>query len=129
MVGEKVLVLGGGNVALDCARVARRLGAKEVAVACLEPLDGMVAAPEEIEQGEEEGMVFHPSRSFVRIVGGEDGIQGVECLEVASFSFDEEGGVQIETVEGTEHVLPADTVIFAVGQRPEIPDRVSDGHE
>jgi NADPH-dependent glutamate synthase beta subunit-like oxidoreductase len=121
-VGERVLVLGGGNVALDCARVVRRLGSKEVAVVCLEPRDAMPAAPEEIEQGGEEGIVFHPSRSLVRIVGNQGKIKGAECVDVASFSFDEDGGVQVETVEGTEHVLQADTVVFAVGQRPEIPD-------
>ena len=121
-VGERVLVLGGGNVALDCARVARRLGAKGVAVACLESRETMPAAPEEIAQGGEEGIVFHPSQAFTRIIEEDGRIAGVECADVASFEFDEEGGARIESVGGTEHVLPADTVIFAVGQRPEIPD-------
>jgi formate dehydrogenase (NADP+) beta subunit len=121
-VGERILVLGGGNVALDCARTALRLGGKEVAVACLESRETMPAAPEEIEQGEEEGIVFHPSQAFNRILVNEGRIAGVECVDVASFEFDEEGRVHIESVAGTEHVLPAETVIFAVGQRPEIPD-------
>ncbi len=122
-VGKRVLVLGGGNVAFDCARVARRLGAEEVHLSCLESREKMVASAEEIAQGEEEGIVIHPSRTFTRIVTEKGRITGVECLGVDSFEFDEEGRVQISVVEGSEHVLPADMVIFAIGQRPEIPDR------
>jgi len=121
--GEKVLVLGGGNVAFDCARVARRLGALNVQIACLEARTAMPAAPEEIEQGEEEGVVIHPSRTFMRIVNENGHITGVACLEVASFEFDEDGHPEMDVVEGSEHILPADTVIFAVGQRPDIPEQ------
>ncbi|HUL28854.1 MAG TPA: FAD-dependent oxidoreductase, partial [Thermodesulfobacteriota bacterium] len=120
-VGKKVVVLGGGNVAFDCGRVARRLGADEVHLACLESREKMVATPEEISQGEEEGIVIHPSRTFTRILASNGRMMGVECLNVNSFEFDEEGRVQINVIEGSEHVLPADTIIFAIGQRPEIP--------
>jgi len=121
--GKRVVVLGGGNVAFDCARLARRLGADEVRIACLENRNEMPAACDEIEQGEEEGIVVHPSRTFTRIFNGDGRITGVECLKVETFEFNEDGGAQIDAVEGSEHVLPADTVIFAIGQRPEIPDR------
>lgn len=122
-IGEKVLVLGGGNVAFDCARVARRKGAQEVHIACLEPRDAMLADPEEIEEGEEEGVIIHPSRTFSRILEEEGLILGVECLEIESFEFDDDdGSLEIETIEGSEHVLTADTVIFAIGQHPDIPD-------
>jgi NADPH-dependent glutamate synthase beta subunit-like oxidoreductase len=119
-VGKRVVVLGGGNVAFDCARVARRLGASEVHLACLEPRDKMLATSDEIEQGEEEGIAIHNSQTFARIVDDKGHITGVECLDVQSFEFDEEGRAQINAIEGSEHVLPADTVIFAIGQRPEI---------
>jgi NADPH-dependent glutamate synthase beta subunit-like oxidoreductase/ferredoxin len=122
-VGKKVLVLGGGNVAFDCARVARRLGADEVHLACLEPRDKMVATSDEISEGEEEGIVIHPSRTFTRILTNNGRVMGVECLKVDSFEFDEEGKAQINVIEGSEHLLPADTVIFAIGQRPQIPER------
>jgi len=122
-VGERVVVLGGGNVAFDCARVARRLGASEVHLACLEPRDKMLATSDEIEQGEEEGIAIHNSQTFARIVDDKGHITGVECLDVQSFEFDEEGRAQINAIEGSEHVLPADTVIFAIGQRPEIPEQ------
>lgn len=121
--GKRVVVLGGGNVAFDCARLARRLGADEVRIACLENRNEMPAACDEIEQGEEEGIVVHPSRTFTRILNGDGRITGVECLKVETFEFNEDGRAQIDAVEGSEHVLPADTVIFAIGQRPEIPDQ------
>jgi NADPH-dependent glutamate synthase beta subunit-like oxidoreductase len=122
-VGKKVLVLGGGDVAFDCARVARRLGAAEVHMACLESKEKMPAAPEEIEQGQREGIVFHPSRTFTRIVGEAGRVTGVECPEVESFEFDEEGQARVRVKKGSEQILKADTVIFAVGQRPAIPAR------
>jgi len=122
-VGQKVLVLGGGDVAFDCARVARRLGAAEVHMACLESKDKMPAALEEIEQGQKEGVVIHPSRTFTKIISGKGHVAGVECPEVESFEFDEEGQARIRLKKGSEQMLQADTVIFAIGQRPEIPAR------
>ena len=117
-MGDKVVVLGGGDVAFDCARVARRMGADEVHIACLEARETMIAGKEETLQGEEEGILIHPAQSFLRIVG--DGhVSGVELKEVKSFSFDENKCAIIETIEGSEHVIAADTTIFAVGQRPE----------
>jgi formate dehydrogenase beta subunit len=120
-IGKKVAVLGGGNVAFDSARAARRLGA-EVKLACLESRETMPAAKEEIEHGEEEGIKIYPGRSYRRILNENGEITGVECLEVISLSFDEEKNPQIETREGSEHIIEADTVIFAIGQRPEIPE-------
>jgi formate dehydrogenase (NADP+) beta subunit len=121
-IGERVLVLGGGNVAFDCARVARRLGAKEVRMACLECREEMPAAEDEIEQGEEEGVVLMPARSFARIVTVDGQAAGAEFLEVASFCFGEDGRPEIETVAGSEHAVEADTVIFAIGQTPDLPE-------
>ncbi|MHB8105450.1 MAG: FAD-dependent oxidoreductase, partial [Dehalococcoidales bacterium] len=121
-VGKNVLVLGGGNVAFDCARAARRLGALQVKMACLESRETMPATDDEIKQGEEEGIKLYPARTFTHILNENGKITGVECLEVASLIFDEEKKPQIETRENSTHVLEADTVIFAIGQRPEIPE-------
>ncbi len=116
-LGEKVLVLGGGNVAIDCARTAVRLGA-EVHLACLESRQGMPCHPWEADAAEEEGVTIHPDRSFLRIVADENGrAAGVECAKVAHFEFDHEGRLSVETEPGSEHLLEADTVIFSVGQR------------
>jgi formate dehydrogenase (NADP+) beta subunit len=119
-LGRLVVVLGGGNVAFDCARAARRLGA-EARIACLESRERMLASPDEISEGEEEGIVVHPSQTFTRIMNDGSRITGVECLDVRSFDLDEDGRAQIDAVEGSEHVLEADTIIFAIGQSPDIP--------
>ncbi len=121
-VGPKVLVLGGGNVAFDCARVARRMGAKRVFMSCLECRTDMPAACDEIDQGEDEGITILPSKTFTRIVQKDGKLQGVEALDVESFCFDEETGPEINTVEDSRQIIEADTVIFAVGQRPDIPE-------
>lgn len=118
-IGEKVIVLGGGNVAFDCARTARRLGAKEIHLACLEAREKMTADDEEIKEAKEEGIFVHPAKSFLRITG-ETKVTGVEFMNVTSFTFDEKGQAVIEKEEGSKHHIEADTVIFAVGQRPDI---------
>jgi heterodisulfide reductase subunit A len=118
--GRVVLVLGGGNVACDCARTALRLGAKEVHMACLESREEMPAHPWEVEEAEEEGIIIHPSRSFTKIISEDGRVKGVECLKVTFMEFDEEGRLTLETEPGSEHILPADTVIFAIGQAPDL---------
>jgi len=120
-IGEKVVVVGGGNVSYDCARTALRLGAKEVRVACLEPEGGMLASADEIEEGETEGIIVHCSHNFIRIIDDGNGhVDGIECHDVSSFGFDANGRLKVNVVAGSEHILPADTIIFAVGQVPEL---------
>jgi heterodisulfide reductase subunit A-like polyferredoxin len=114
----RVLVLGGGNVAMDCARTAVRLGADSVSMACLEPRDGLPCHVWEAQAAEEEGVTIFPSRTFLRIL--DDGLgraRGVECNRVTSFSFDPTGRLELETEPLSNHVLDCDTVIFSVGQR------------
>jgi heterodisulfide reductase subunit A-like polyferredoxin len=116
-LGQNVLVLGGGNVAIDCARTAVRLG-RQVQLACLESFEQMPAHPWEVKAAEEEGIGVYPSLTFERILDDGNGrVAGVECLRVASFSFDERGRLQIEKIPGSTVVIPCDTVIFSVGQR------------
>jgi NADPH-dependent glutamate synthase beta subunit-like oxidoreductase/NAD-dependent dihydropyrimidine dehydrogenase PreA subunit len=120
-IGKNVVVIGGGNVAFDCARVARRLGAERVHVACLECRADMPAGSDEIEQGEAEGITVHPSRTASQILRADGRVTGVEFVAVASLLFDAENNPYIEIVEDSRHVIEADTVIFAIGQRPEVP--------
>jgi heterodisulfide reductase subunit A-like polyferredoxin len=116
-LGKRVLVLGGGNVAIDCARTAVRMG-REVHLACLENREEMPAHEWEIEAAEEEGVQLYPGRTFERITGDENGkVTGVECQRVASFSFDDRGRLHVEKMPGSDHMIPCDTVIFSVGQR------------
>lgn len=118
-IGKRIIVLGGGNVAFDCARTAKRLGAEEIHLACLEARDIMTADDEEIEQAQEEGIFVHPAQTFERITGT-DAVTGVDFMNVKSFTFDENRRAIIEKEEGSEHHIDADTVIFATGQRPDI---------
>lgn len=118
-MGDKVIVLGGGNVAFDCARTAKRLGAKEVHLACLEARDKMTADEEEIIQAQEEGVCIYPARTFERITG-ETSVTGVDFMEVESFTFDENRRAVIKKKENSFMHIEADTVIFAVGQRPDL---------
>jgi len=116
-LGKRVLVLGGGNVALDVARSAVRLGS-EVQLACLESRDEMPAHTWEVEAAEEEGIVLHTGRTFEQILGDENGhVSGLECQLVESFSFDETGRLSVEKIPDSSHVIDCDTIIFSVGQR------------
>ncbi len=114
-IGKHVIVLGGGNVAFDCARTAKRLGAEEIHLACLEARDVMTADDEEIEQAQEEGIFVHPAQTFERITGT-DHVTGVDFMNVKAFYFDENRRAIIEKEEGSEHHIDGDTVIFATGQ-------------
>ena len=114
---RRVLVLGGGNVAYDCARTAVRLGAKQVDVSCLEDRETMPADEIEIAEGAEEGLRLFPARSFTRIVTDDGKITGVEATNVSFMQFGDDGSLTLETVPDSEHILTCDVVIFAVGQR------------
>src|SRR3990172_2162914 len=116
-LGQNVLVLGGGNVAIDVARSAVRLG-RQVSMACLESGEQIPAHPWEIRAAEEEGVVLFPGRSFERILPDNNGrAGGVECMQVSSFRFDEAGRLSVEKTPDSKHVIACDTVIFSVGQR------------
>ena len=116
-LGERVLVLGGGNVAIDCARSAVRLG-REVHLSCLECDEEMPAHDWEIEAAKQEGVHIHTSRTFERVLSDPNNhVRGVECSHVESFHFDESGHLHLEKEPNSNHVLECDTVIFSVGQR------------
>jgi NADPH-dependent glutamate synthase beta subunit-like oxidoreductase/CO/xanthine dehydrogenase FAD-binding subunit len=118
-IGARLLVVGGGSIGFDCARTARRLGAKEVRIACLESRETMPADPDEIREGEAEGIQICPSQSVIAIRGEDGRAQSVECLAVASLTFID-GAPEIKTIPGSESTSTADTVIFAIGQVPDL---------
>jgi heterodisulfide reductase subunit A-like polyferredoxin len=116
-LGEHVLVLGGGNVAIDVARTAVRLGRK-VSMAFLESRETMPSHDWEVQAALDEGIRLYPSRTFERIVADGDGkAAGVECMNARNFSFDETGRLNVDKEPSSNHVVPCDTVIFSVGQR------------
>lgn len=119
-VSGNVLVVGGGNVAIDCARAARRLGANSVNVICLESQETMPAELSEIVQAEEEGVQVDTCRSLTCLLGNNRNVIGAECVQIRNLEFDSQGRPQFKVVDGTIQKLKADMVIFAVGQVPDL---------
>ena len=119
-IGRTAVVLGGGNVAMDCAAVAGRLGAETVYIACLESYDKMTASAQERAIAEEEGVIILNDRTFLEITGEQGCVTGIKVATVSSFSFDENGKSTVDIRPDSEETIAADTVIFAIGQRPDI---------
>ncbi|HOV79842.1 MAG TPA: NADPH-dependent glutamate synthase [Bacillota bacterium] len=118
-VGRKVAVLGGGNVAMDSARTALRLGAEESWIVYRRTRAEMPARREEIEHAEEEGVKFAFLTSPVRILHNDDyWVTGMECLRYELGEPDASGRRSPVPVHGSEHVLDFDTVVVAIGQGP-----------
>ena len=117
--GKRVIVIGGGNVAVDVARSALRLGAGEVHMACLEARDEMPAFAWEIEAALEEGVKLHCSKGPKSILCSETEVAGLECMEVKAV-FDEEGRFNPTFYEEKVSALDGDVVIIAIGQAAEL---------
>jgi NADPH-dependent glutamate synthase beta subunit-like oxidoreductase len=117
---KRVAVIGGGDVAIDAARSALRLGAEKVSVLYRRRRAEMPAHELEIAAAEEEGVELHFLLAPQRIVGNGKA-SGVECLRMALGDFDSSGRRRPEPVSGSETVIEADVVIGAIGQRPAMP--------
>ena len=116
-LGKRVAVIGAGDVAMDVARTARRLGA-EVHVYYRRTREEATADPEEMERAEEEGIVFHWQVTPVEIVGdGGRRVVGMKCVRTEPGLPDETGRRRPVVVPGSEHFVPCDNVVFSVGQR------------
>ena len=127
-VGKKALVIGGGNVALDCARSALRLGAEEVQIACLEgSIEDMPAETEDTEQAQEEGIIFKLGLSMTKVLEEGGKVAGVECVEITNLQFDADGRPSFDAVAGSEKTFPVDTIIFTIGQEPDLASLPSGG--
>ncbi|MBE0534220.1 MAG: FAD-dependent oxidoreductase [Phycisphaerae bacterium] len=118
-VKASVIVVGGGNVAMDCARTSMRLGAKKVSIVCLESRDKMPAYPWEIEWAEQEGVEVLAAKAAKRIVGDGNAFAGLELLDVRRMAF-VDGRLELETIEGSERTVAADELIVSIGQKPEL---------
>ena len=118
-VGKKVGVIGAGNVAMDAARVALRLGADEVSIVYRRTMEFSPARNEEIEHAREEGIIFKELVNPVRVVGDEKGwVRGLEVLNMKLGDEDSSGRPRPIPIEGSEHVIELDTVIEALGTVP-----------
>jgi len=118
-VKDNVTVIGGGNVAMDCARTALRLGARKVSVVCLEERDKMPAYPWEIAWAEEEGVVIKPGKATKRIIVEDGRFAGLELAKVRKMAF-VEGRLELETEPGVAETLGGDELIVAIGQKPDL---------
>jgi glutamate synthase (NADPH/NADH) small chain len=113
---EKVAVLGGGNVAMDAARTAVRLGAKEVYLIYRRTEVEMPARVEEVAHAKEEGVIFHMLENPKRILSDEKGwVSGIECLRYELGEPDDSGRRRPVAIEGSEFEIDLDTVIVAIG--------------
>ncbi len=117
-LGKRVLVIGGGNVAVDAAVTAKRLGAEQVVMACLETREEMPAMDEEVHHALEEGIELLTSSgpSRVRVTGGR--VTGVELMTCTSV-FDPDGRFAPSFDRTRHRTIACDSVILAVGQRPD----------
>jgi NADPH-dependent glutamate synthase beta subunit-like oxidoreductase len=142
-IGKKVVVIGGGNVAIDVARSALReeqqaaaeqiamkelmdvsrsalrLGARDVHLMCLESREEMPAFASEIEEGIQEGLKIHPSLGSKRFIGSQGKLTGIETIRCSSL-FDAQHRFNPTFEPGTEAILECDTVILAIGQASDL---------
>ncbi|MFA5356069.1 MAG: NADPH-dependent glutamate synthase [Candidatus Omnitrophota bacterium] len=117
-IGDKVAVIGGGNVAFDCARVALRLG-RQVTLVYRRTENEMPARREEVENAKDEGVPFKVLTQPVRIIDdGKGFVGGLECLQMELGEPDESGRRRPVPVKDSNFVLDVDTVIVAIGQNP-----------
>ncbi len=116
---SRVAVVGGGNVAMDAARGALRLGAEEVYIVYRRSLSELPARKEEIEHAMEEGINFKLLNNPIEILGDEDGfVKGIKCVEMELGEPDSSGRRRPVEKKGSEFILDCDTVIMSIGTSP-----------
>ncbi len=122
--GEKIIIIGGGNVAMDCAKVALRMGGKEVSVVCLETRDlalkdRMPADIWEIEESEEEGIIFYNELGPRKIISSKGKVTGLETM-ICTSVYEEDGAFKPEFHDDPAPEIAGDTIIFAIGQKSDL---------
>ena len=119
MKSKAVAVVGGGNVAMDAARCAKRLGAETVYIVYRRGMAELPARKEEVEHAEEEGIIFKTLTNPVEVLGDENGwVKGMTCVEMELGEPDESGRRRPIVKEGSEFELDVDTMIMALGTSP-----------
>lgn len=118
-IGRSVAVVGGGNVAMDAARCAKRLGAEKVYIVYRRSETEMPARLEEVHHAREEGIIFKLLTNPTKVLGTEDGwVKGIECAEMELGEPDASGRRRPVLKPGSEYVIDVDTVVIAIGQSP-----------
>lgn len=116
-VGDKVIIVGGGNTAIDCARTSLRLGATEVHVVYRRTEKEMPSDPREVEDAVEEGVVFHYLTQPIAILSQDGKMRGLKCIRMELGEPDKSGRRRPVPVEGSEFDMEGDTLIPAIGQK------------
>jgi len=118
-VGSKVAVIGGGNVAMDAARVSKRMGAENVYLIYRRSRAEMPARAEEAHHAEEEEIDFRLLTAPVRVIGDENGwVKGIECVKMELGEPDASGRRRPVEVKGSNHIIDVDVIVVAIGQGP-----------
>jgi len=115
-LGSKVAISGGGNAAVDAARVARRLGANEITVVYRRSRDEMPAIPSEIEEMEREGVKIQFLAAPVKVLSKESRVNGMQCIRMELGEPDASGRRRPVPIKGSEFTMDVDNVIIAIGQ-------------
>jgi len=115
-LGQKIVIIGGGNTAIDAARTALRLGAGEVTIVYRRSRSEMPAADEEIGQAEQEGIQIHFLAAPVKLIAQNGRVNTMECIKMALGEPDASGRRRPEPIAGSEFTMEVDTVIAAIGQ-------------
>ena len=119
-LGKRVAVIGGGNAAIDAARMARRLGAEEVFIAYRRGLEEMPAGAQEVKEAEDEGIKVETLIYPVRFIGENKQLKSIEFIKMRLTDLDESGRKKPEPVPGTEFTRDVDNVIVAIGQEADL---------
>lgn len=126
-LGDRVAVIGGGNAAIDAARVAKRMGVKDVSVIYRRSRDEMPAIPSEVKEAEKEGVSIQILSAPTEILTKEDRVTSVRCVKMELGEPDESGRRRPMPVKGSEFDIDADNVIIAIGQTVDkamLPDKL-----
>ena len=119
-LGPRVAVIGGGNTAIDAARTARRLGAKDVSIVYRRSRTEMPSSAWEVEEAEEEGVHLRLLAAPVRVIGDGGRATALELIKMRLGEPDASGRRRPEPIPGSEETMPVDTIIAAIGQSPDV---------
>ena len=117
-VGKKVAVVGAGNVAMDAARTAKRLGAEEVYIVYRRSEEELPARKEEVHHAKEEGIIFKLLNNPCEIHGEDGWVTGIEVVKQELGEPDASGRRSPQPIEGSNYIIDVDTVVIAIGQSP-----------
>ena len=117
---DRVIIVGGGNVAIDCARTCLRLGFKEVTIVYRRSRAEMPGRKEEVEEAEREGVKIHFLAVPVKVLTEDGKVTGAECIKMELGQPDASGRRRPIPIKGSEFVLPTDMIISAIGEAPDL---------